>query len=118
MTTQEAAGDEVTVAELAAQFAQFRQSAEAQITSLTEEVARLGSGVPPSEVPPLGASERGGEADDAVAAIEDRPVSRRGALLAMGGWPPVGSAWPSVQPFSVPNRRRRTVHPSCLGRAT
>lgn len=33
----------------------------------------------------MGASERGEEADDAVAAIEDRSVSRRGALLAMGG---------------------------------
>jgi hypothetical protein len=85
MTTQEAAGDEVTVAELAAQFAQFRQRAEAQITSLNEEVARLGGGVSPSGVPHIDTSVRGGEADDLDGAIEDRPVSRRGALLAMGG---------------------------------
>jgi hypothetical protein len=83
MTIQEAAGDEVTVAELAAQFAQFRQRAEAQITSLTEEVARLGGGVPSSGVPRVVATERGGESADA--STEDRPVSRRGALMAMGG---------------------------------
>jgi hypothetical protein len=85
MTSQEAAGDDVTVAELSAQFAQFRRSAEAQIASLTQEVARLGGGGAPSGGPRVVATERGGEVIDVGGAIEDRPVSRRGALLAMGG---------------------------------